>query len=173
MLQDFLNRRSVRRYTGETVPADKLEQVLHSALTSASGHAWYPCEYIVVKDKDVLAKMSECRAGGSAAMLKGADCAVVVLGDESKSDMWMEDCSISMANMMVMATSLGLGSCWIQGRARTTADGETTENYLRGLLGYPENMRLEAILSLGVPETVPAPRTVADLKVEKIHNANW
>ena len=81
-------------------------------------------------------------------MLAGAGAAVVVVADEERTDVWIEDCSIVMANMHLMADSLGVGSCWIQGRLREASDGRTTEEYLRQLLGIPENYRLEAMLSL-------------------------
>ena len=56
---------------------------------------------IVVTDKDVLQKMSDCRAG-SVKMLKEAACAIVVVGNEDASDVWIEDCSAVMSNMHLM-----------------------------------------------------------------------
>ena len=66
----------------------------------------------------MLQVLSECRIG-SAKMLQHADCAIVVFADAEKSDVWVEDCSIAMANMHLMADALGLGSCWIH-RAKET-----------------------------------------------------
>ena len=45
-------------------------------------------------------------------MLKEAACAIVVVGNEDASDVWIEDCSAVMSNMHLMAHALGLGSCW-------------------------------------------------------------
>ena len=154
LLEIMKNRRSVRTYTGEPVEEEKLERILQAGLLSASGRAIRPWELIVVREKKALKKMAASRAAG-AKMLEGADCAVVVLGDAEKTDVWTEDCSIVMANMHLMADSLGVGSCWLQGRLREASDGQTTEAYLRELLEYPENMKLEAVLSLGVPKDHP------------------
>ena len=112
--------------------------------------------------------MSECRVAGSK-MLASADCAIVVLGDEEKSDVWVEDCSVAMANMHLMADSLGVGSCWIQGRLREAPEGRTTEEYLRELLKFPGSYRLEAILSLGMPKDHPAAYELEKLPMEKVH----
>lgn len=161
-------RRSVRTYTGETVKEEYLDKILKAGLMSASGRAIRPWELIVVRDKEILKKMTGSRAAG-AQMLDGADCAIVVLGDEEKTDVWTEDCSIVMANMHLMADSLGVGSCWIQGRLRESSDGRTTEEYLRELLAYPSNYRLEAILSLGMPKDHPEPYDPDQLSKEKIH----
>lgn len=167
LLEIMKNRRSVRTYTGEPIPQEKLEQVIQAGLLAPSGRAIRPWELIVVRNKETLQKMVGCREG-AANMLKGADCAIVVLADPQKTDVWTEDCSIVMAHMHLMAGSLGLGSCWIQGRLRTTGE-TTTEDYLRELLGYPGNYKLEAILSLGMPENHPAARTLEELPVEKVH----
>ena len=102
-------------------------------------------------------------------MLAGADCAIVVLGDLEKSDTIIEDCSIVMANMHLMASSLELGSCWIQGRMRNAPDGGTTEAYVRELLAIPEQYQLEAILSLGVPAKPAQASDLESLPYEKVH----
>ena len=120
-------------------------------------------------DKDKLIQLSGCRLKGTSRMLAGADAAIVVLGDETKSDVWVEDCSIVMANMHLMASALGVGSCWIQGRNRDAIDGETTEEFLRPILRFPDNYRLEAILALGMPEEETPVRSPESLPFEKVH----
>lgn len=162
------NRRSVRTYTGEQIPAEKLDMVVKAGLVSASGRSIRPWEFIVVQDKEMLTKLAGSRAVG-AKMLEGAAAAIVVVGDEDKADTWIEDSCIAMANMHLMADAIGLGSCWIQGRMRLAADGRTTENVVRELLGIPENYRLEAILSLGMISEHPKGYEEADLHTEKIH----
>ena len=123
-------RRSIRQYTKEAVTGEQLQLVINAGLLSPSSRSIRPWELIVVQNKDTLQKMSECRVG-SAKMLANASAAVVVIANAEKSDVWTEDCSIVMSNMHLMADSLGLGSCWIQGRLRETSDGQSTEEYLR------------------------------------------
>lgn len=157
MLNVFLKRRSIRSYTGEAIPMEKLNMIIMAGLSSASGSAIRPWELIVVRDRQKLIDMSGCRLRGSSRMLAGADAAIIVVADETLSDVWVEDSSIVMANMHLMASALGIGSCWIQGRLREAIDGETTEDFMRRLLQFPSECRLEAILSLGMPdEDLPA-----------------
>lgn len=172
LLEIMKNRRSVRTYREEPVSESQLKKILQAGLLSASGRAVRPWELIVVRDKSTLKWMAGSRAMG-ARMLEGADTAIVVVGDEEKTDVWTEDCSIVMANMHLMADSLGVGSCWIQGRLREASDGRTTESYLRELLEFPENYRLEAILSLGMPKNHPAPRSLEELPWEKVHREKF
>ena len=168
LLEIMRRRRSVRTYTGEAIAEGDLEKVLQAGLLSPSGRSTRPWEFIVVRNKDMLKKLSECRVG-AAKMLEGADAAIVVIAEEEKQDIWTEDCSIAMAYMHLMADALRLGSCWIQGRLREAPDGRTTEAYLRELLGFPESHRLEAILSLGVPQEHREPYELEGLKTEKVH----
>lgn len=168
LLEVLEKRRSIRQYTGEAIPDEKLQKILAAGLLSPSSRGIRPWELIVVREKEILKEMSECRIG-SAKMLANASAAIVVVADEGKSDVWTEDCSIVMSNMHLMADSLGVGSCWIQGRLRTAADGRTTEEYLRECLGFPENLRLEAILSLGMPAKHAPGYELSDLHTEKVH----
>ncbi len=172
LLEVMRCRRSVRTYTGEKIPEDKLNAVLQAGLLSASSRSIRPWEFIVVREQKTLKLMADCRAG-AARMLEGADAAIVVIGDETKSDVWIEDCSIAMANMHLMADSLGLGSCWIQGRLRAAENGESAEGYLRRLLGYPDSLRLEAVLSLGIPYSHPDGYDLEKLPMGKIHREKY
>ena len=169
---DFLTilqeRRSIRKYTGEHVSDADLQEVLEAGLLSQSSRGRRPWELIVVRDREVLEKLSHCRDHG-AAMLADADCAILVFADAGVSDVWTEDCSIVMSNMHIMADSLGLGSCWIQGRLRVAEDGRSTEDYFRELLGVPERFALEAILSLGDAAEDPEPHSLEELDHTKIH----
>ena len=169
MMETFLNRRSVRSYTGEAVPMEKLNTIIMAGLSSASSRAIRPWDLIVVRDKDKLIEMSGCRLKGSSRMLAGADAAIVVVGDEERSDVWIEDCSVVMANMHLMASAPGVGSCWIQGRDREAVDGETTEDFLRRILQFPSESRLLAILSLGMPDEELPARTPESLPFNKVH----
>jgi nitroreductase len=168
LLEMLYQRRSIRKYTGASIPDELLEQVIKTGLASETSRNRRSWEFIVVRDKAMLAKMAHFRQH-SALMLEGADAAVVVLGDEEKSDVWTEDCSIAMAHMHLMADQLGLGSCWIQGRDREAIDGGSTEDYLRRILQFPWECRLEAILSLGMPDEELPARTPESLPFNKVH----
>lgn len=172
LLEIMMNRRSVRNYTGEKIPQEKLEQILQAGLLSASGRNRRPWELIVVQEKNTLLQLSKSRAHG-ASMLEHAGCAIVVMADPEKTDVWTEDCSILMSNMHLMADSLGVGSCWIQGRLREAFDGRTTEEYIRELLAVPDGYCLEAILSLGVPTEHPEAHRLDELPLEKIHRERF
>ena len=168
LLDILLKRRSIRNYTDEGLKEEDLKMILQAGLLSPTGRNRKPWEFIVVQNRERLVEMAECRIAG-AAMLKGAAAAVIVLGDEEKTDVWTEDCSIAMSNMHVMASSLGVGSCWIQGRLREASEGVSTEAYLRNMFDFPSNMRLEAVLSLGMPSQEVDAHSLSETDENKIH----
>lgn len=164
----LLTRRSIRQYTGEAIPKEALEAVLAAGLASPSSRSRRPWELVVVQDPATLEALSHCRQG-SAKMLAEASAAVVVFADQTKSDVWTEDCALVLSNMHLMAHALGLGSCWIQGRLRQAEQGGSTEDYCRKLLSVPEHYALEAILSLGIPAVQPPAHTLEELDWSKLH----
>jgi len=168
LLEVMRSRRSVRRYTDEKISDADLKKILSAALLAPSGHAKYPCEFIVVKNRELLEKMSHCRQG-VAKMLAGAAAAVVVIADKNKSETIIEDCSVAMMNMELLAASLGIGNCWIQIRTREAEDGSPSEEYLRGLLNFPENFACQSVLSLGYPAAPPRARELDKLNFDKVY----
>ena len=162
LLKLLQRRRSIRKYTDERISDETLEKILQAGLLAPSSRAIYPVELVAVRDKEMLRRLSECKAAG-AAMLKNADAAIVVIGDTAKSDAWIEDCSITMTLMMLEATEQGVGNCWVQCRGRQTAEGTSTEERVRALLGIPESYGVLAILSLGMPAEEPEPRKLPDI----------
>ena len=58
LLEKMLNRRSVRTYNGEAIPRKKLDLIIQAGLLAPSGRGLKPWEFIVVKDKAMLQKLS-------------------------------------------------------------------------------------------------------------------
>ena len=172
LLEIMRSRRSVRQYTEEKISDEQIKKILNAALLAPSGHSKYPCEFIVVKNRETLNKMSACRVA-VAKMLNNAAAAVVVVADREKSDTFVEDSCVAMMNMELMATSLGIGNCWIQVRIRDAENGSASEDYLREILKFPENFACQSILSLGFPAKLPRQREIEKLNFDKIHEEKF
>lgn len=164
-------RRSVRLYSSDPVSAEDLERILKAGLLAPSSRNIRPVELITVTDRSTLEALSRCKSGGSA-MLAQASCAIVVLGDTLRSDVWIEDASIAMTYMQLQAVDLGIGSCWVQCRLRSGAIAACEEN-VRNLLHIPEHYAVEAILSLGIPAKAPDPRREPGLTEPPIHREKF
>ena len=168
LLEHLLARRSVRAYTGEPIPEDKLKTVLAAGLVSESGHNIKPWEFIVIRDRERLDALVNCKVR-SGRLLEKAGAAIVVVADQKKSDIWIDDCAIAMANMHLTADSLGLGSCYMNARYRNAVDGGDTESFVKNYLRLPGNYRVTALLVLGIPAARPAAHTLDELDWSKVH----
>lgn len=169
MLKAILHRRSVRKYTEENIPEEKLNAILYAGLSAASSKNRRPWEFIVVRDKHMLSQLGTCRQGANA-LLEKCDAAIVVAADAELVDVWVEDCASAITQMHLAADTLGIGSCWLQVRLRTSPDGACeTQEVVRNLLGIPEKYGVMAILTLGMPAEHPGARNIEDLPLEKIH----
>ncbi|MCR4993956.1 MAG: nitroreductase family protein [Bacteroidales bacterium] len=165
-------RRSMRKFTDEQLAPEQVEALLKSALMAPSSkgkHAWH---FVVVDDKNMLEKLAMCKEQGSA-FLDGAAMAVVVVGDPSESDVWIEDASVASTILLYQAEDLGLGACWIQVRERYTAEGEPADNIVRYLLNIPEPMRVVSIIALGHKGMERKPFNEERLLWDKIHVDRW
>jgi nitroreductase len=170
MINLLRTRRSIRRYGRKPVEAEPLEILKEALLRSPSSRGFNPWTFIFVDKPDVLEQLSVAKEHGSA-FLKGAALGIVVCGDETVSDVWVEDCSIASVVAHLTAHSLGLGSCWIQIRNRLRSGEQTAEQYIQALLGIPAHVRVEAIISIGDPAEAKSPVPKDKLDYGKIrHN---
>jgi nitroreductase len=172
LLNLMRNRRSIRTYTGQPISQDKLDQILRAGLLAPSSKNIRPVEFIVVETKDTLRALARSKAAG-AVHLANAACAIVVLGDSGQADAWIEDCSIAMTYMMLMAEQMDIGACWIQERLRQTASGQSAGDFVRELLAIPKQYEVEAILALGISAEQPSPRNWDKQETDKIHREQF
>lgn len=172
LFEVMLGRRSVRNYTSDAIDGAKLDKIMAAGLLAPTSRNKKPCEFILVQDRGMLVKLSEAKAAGSA-MLAGASAAIVVIADSDRSDVWIEDSSIALTYMHLMATELGVGSCWVQCRNRKTADGGDSEVYVREVLSIPDRYRSVGILSLGVAGIELPLRSIEIADGEKIHREHY
>ena len=168
-LHDMLfTRHSIRKYTDEPIDGEHVKLLLEAALLAPSGKSVRPWEFVVVEDKEVLAKMSECRPFGSGPVAK-CKLAIVVCGDPGKTDVWVEDCTIAATYIQLQAEALGLGSCWIQMRGRFDKDNNDSADLIRELLDIPGEQQVECIIVLGHKDEVRRPVDPDKLLWEKVH----
>ncbi len=172
MLDTILARRSVRQYTDAPIPEEKLNAILYAGLAAASSKNRRPWEFVVVQDREMLHRLGACRPGASN-LLDKCTAAIVVCADAEAVDVWVEDCGSAITQMHLMADAIGVGSCWMQVRLRKAEDGRDTADVVRELLGIPGKYGVMAILTLGMPASHPAPRTVDDLLLDKIHHEHF
>jgi nitroreductase len=123
--------------------------------------------FVFVDDPGLLGLLAQAKEHGSS-FLKDAALGIVVCGDETKSDVWVEDCSIASIVVQLTAQTLGFGSCWIQIRKRPHSQDRTAEEYIQETLGIPQHLKVESIISIGYPAESKKPIPLEKLELEKI-----
>jgi len=167
MLDLLRKRRSVRKYKDKPIEPELIELLKEAAVRSPTSRNFRPWRFIFVTDRAKLDALSRAKTSGSS-FLKGAALGVVVCADETESDVWIEDCSITSIILQLTGQSLGLGSCWIQIRKRMHEETQTAEEYVKEMLGLPTNFKVESIIAFGYPDEDKPPIPKAQLEYNKI-----
>ncbi|MHC4292439.1 MAG: nitroreductase family protein [Planctomycetota bacterium] len=161
------NRRSIRKFSNEAIEANKIEVLKEAALRPPSSMGHNPWEYVIVNDPQLLAGLSKAKPHGSS-FLADARLGIVVCADPEKSAVWIEDASIATVFIQLAAESLGLGSCWVQIRARMHDDNKSAGSYIADLLNIPSNLEVESVVGIGYPAEEKAPHAREKLQDEKV-----
>ena len=167
MMELLRKRRSIRAFTPEAVAPETVDLLVEALLRSPSSRGNNPWVFVVVDDRELLSSLSRSKQHGSE-FLKNAPLAIVVCADSTRSDVWVEDCSIAAIIVQMAALSLGLGSCWVQIRGRGHDADRSAEEYLRELLGLPEHVTVECIVGIGHPAETKRPLTAGELRYDKV-----
>lgn len=153
ILTAIQSRRSIRAYSSNPVEQDKLELVLEAARLSPSAANRQDWKFIVVRDAGLRAKLTEASLGQP--FVGEAPIILVACGTNPDSVMscgqhrYTVDLSIAVAYMILEASSLGLGTCWL---------GRFDEQMVKDALQIPDAVRVVAMTPLGYPNESPAPR---------------
>lgn len=161
----LLDRRSVRRYKTDAIPAAVLDEIIRTAMFAPSANNRQPWHFLLVDDRPALNRIMELHPYAS--MLRQAPAAVVVCGDlDISADYWMVDCSAATMNLLLAAKARGIGSCWCGIYPR-----EERMNAFSEAFSIPDGIRPFALVALGyADEEKPRPDR---FKPDRVHHNHW
>lgn len=159
----ILKRRTIRRYKSRDITEEQIKKLLEAAMAAPSAHNSQPWEFVTVRDKEMRNKLSKVHSYSWMC----ADASVVVVVCGNKDDLsWIEDCSAAAENILLCATEMGLGGCWIAARG-TKYSGKDDGQVIADILGIPKKLGVLCMLSFGYPDEEKAPRT--QYTEDKVH----
>lgn len=147
MKELMYKRYSSRKYSQEKVSTQDINTIVECMLLSPSAKNKNPWDFIVIHDLSLIKALADSKVAG-AKFLDNTQHVIAVIGHEALSDTWIEDGAITLTIGHLAATSLNLGSCWIQIRNRQAEDC-SSEAYVKKLLKIPEDLRVLGLLSIG------------------------
>jgi nitroreductase len=149
-LELIMRRRSIREYAKRPVGQEQITRLLQAAMAAPSGRDARPWEFVVVTDAERRRRLSQTHQ--FSAMAAAAPVVFVVCGRPDVSPYWVEDCSAATENLLLEATSLGLGGVWVG-----IYPGEAREAHVRAVVDLPEEVRPLCLVPVGYPaEPLPA-----------------
>ncbi len=158
ILLEFLRgRRSIRVYQAKPIKDMEIKMILEAGRWTPSASNRQPWEFIVIKNKEYLLKLAKCLSYGR--FMKEVPVAIAIIAKIKTSPKWyLIDTSLVSMNMMLMAWSLGIGTCWIGAMNREKA---------KEILGLGANEHLLTLLPFGyIKGEIPEP--TARKQLEKI-----
>jgi nitroreductase len=116
VIEAIRTRRSIRAYKPDPVPEEHIMQVLEAARLAPSAGNRQPWLFIVVRDPQVKERL---RAAYAAEWFFQAPVVICACGSTGLAYTgygrcwWEVDVTIAMDHLILAATELGLGTCWI------------------------------------------------------------
>lgn len=167
-MEEIFIRRSIRKFTNQPVEPEKVDKLLRAAMQAPSAANQQAWEFIVLQDKEHLAKIAETSPYAKPAA--GSAVTFVLLADENKMKVptgWEQDMGAASENLLLEAVHLGLGGVWL---GVATADS-VAEN-VRHLFELPKNIRPFALISIGYPDEQKN-QFVDRYQADRVHYEKW
>ena len=169
ILSPIFTRRSVRKYTDEDIADAQIQDLLEAAMSAPSAVAQDPWHFIVLRNSAKLNLMADALPNGQ--MLRHAPVGILVCGDIEKAhtgelSYMLQDCSAAIENLLLAASMLGMGACWLGVHPRPDRIEAMTK-----LFELPGNIIPVSAIALGHPAERPAPRTRFNPAL--VHREEW
>ena len=155
VLKAIQMRRSCRSYRPEQIAEETLQQILEAGVWAASGQGAQSAVMVAVQDRETREQLQRMNAeilGVRSDPFYGAPAVVVVLADPERPTC-VVDGSLVIGTLMLAASALGVGSCWIH-RARQEFERPEGKALLRSW-GVPERYIGVGHCILGYPAEAP------------------
>ncbi len=156
LFEAIFGRRSIRRFINRTVEEEKISKVLDAGRWAPSVGNLQEWRFIVVRNKEKKAKLSEAALGQY--WMNRAHAIIVVLTNDRRvtrsygargAELYIkQDAAAAVQNILLAAHSLGLGACWV---------GSFDESIVRRILKIPDEISVHALIPLGYPAEKPNP----------------
>ena len=151
-LNFIYQRRSIRRYQQRPLDPSIIEELLKAAMASPSAKDGQPWRFIVITDQAVKDQLISRHPSGE---LCAACAAVFVLYGDPVQVMLQQDLAAATQNLLLAASALGLGACWLGMRSER-------QQPVIELLEIPPDQFIVSMVTVGWPAEQKEARTQYD-----------
>jgi nitroreductase len=162
-------RHSVRKFKDKAIDQDIVVSIVNAARTAPSACNAQPWRFVAVTDKSLLKEIVDEGLGGAVPNKWASSAPVIIIGcaklnllthymgETVKGIHYHQiDLGIAMEHMVLRATEMGLGTCWI---------GWFKEKKIKKIVHIPKDWKIISLLALGYPQeegNSPTPRLNLD-----------
>lgn len=180
VMTNILNRKSVRSYTGDTIPAAVMENLLRAAMAAPSGRNIQPWSFVVLNDTSRYDEIFGDNFNMS--MYKQSAVVVVLCADttvvrpprdnpdapavQQPNGIWRDDMGAVTENLLLAVEAYGLGACWTA--CYPYADRMEP---VKQALGLPATVVPYSVVPIGYPAGEEQPKDKWD--PSRIHYGRW
>lgn len=180
VMQNILNRKSVRSYTGDTIPAAVMENILRAAMAAPSGMDIRPWSFVVLTDKSEYETIFAGNGNMKKFMESGA--VIVVCADTTVTrpprdnpdgpaitmpdPIWRDDMGAVTENLLLAVEAYGLGACWT-----ACYPFPDTMRPVKETLGLPPTVVPYAVVPIGYHDGTTQPKDKWD--PARVHYNRW
>jgi len=165
LLEAIQDRRSIRTYTNQEVPANVIEEILEAARLAPSGSNTQPWRFIIVQSDEMRSQLAQ--ACHNQQWMNQAPVHIVCIADvqaqypevrelridehspEPEVKRVIRCTAIAIEHIVLQAQALGLSTCWV---------AWFTQSEIRPVLGIPDDKYVVAVITVGHSDEHPASR---------------
>jgi nitroreductase len=154
-------RRSIRKFKDKNIDKDELYLLVEAGMHAPTAGNLQHIRFVVTFDEELIKKISDaCMNQEWISTAKGV---IVICSQPEKVKEWyglkgesifaIQDAALAAQNILLAATDIGLGACFISGFEQDKMDD---------LIGVGSDARVEIVIPVGYPDEVPDKKTISD-----------
>ena len=171
LFETIASRTSIRKFDPSKPVSDAdVEKILRAAMCAPSAMDRRPWEFVVIRDKAVLAELGQKNPNSH--ICEGAQVAIAVCGSEDNGlpgrgkEFWIHDCAAASMNILLAAKGLGLGAVWTGAYPM-----QPRIDAVKATLKIPEGYMPLCLIPIGYPAENPTPKD--KWNPAKVHADRW
>ena len=153
-IQTILSRRSIRKFADQPIPEEILKLLVRCGIKAPTGHNMQTWRFTVITDSQKMERLKEAArqtARENKVHFYGWDNpqALILVSNDARNPDGCQDASCAAQNIMLAASSLGLGSVWLN-PLMTLRDKEPVRSVLDEF-GIPSGHVVWSTVAMGYP----------------------
>ena len=153
-IQNLMTRRSIRKFTDQSIPREVLEMIVTAGYYAPTGHNMQTWRFTVIRNPEEIQKLKEAAretAKANGVYFYGFEnpAALILVSNDERNPYSCQNAACASENIMLAAWSYGIGSVWLN--PLMTLRSKEPVSTLLDSYGVPANHVVWSMIALGYP----------------------